>query len=261
MNIYNFHKKHLQTIIYIIILIAIIFVGIFYNKPQKECFKLQYIIPKTIVQTYKNKEKIPKKVYDNIKKFAPDYKHIIFNDQECITFIEKNFDKNVSNIFQKMSGPHRADLFRYCYLYIFGGFYMDIKIELIRPMHEIHQLLKKYNTKMSSVLSINEKTIFQGFIGTVPKNPIFLELIDFVVNNYTNLDNDYLLLTKDFYTKLQKRISMKEGINNDIFLFTEECGKDKSKCYDGLDRYGFCCFITYNKENFIKTRYSDYPWE
>ena len=37
-------------------------------------------IPKVIVSTYHDKSKIPSKVYENIKQYAPNYKHIIYND-------------------------------------------------------------------------------------------------------------------------------------------------------------------------------------
>jgi hypothetical protein len=42
-----------------------------------------------LYQIYHDKNLIPSKVYDNIKKYAPKYKHIVFNFEECQKFIKK----------------------------------------------------------------------------------------------------------------------------------------------------------------------------
>ena len=43
-------------------------------------------IPKVIISTYHDKTKIPSKVYENINQYAPDYKHIIYDDNEVVLF-------------------------------------------------------------------------------------------------------------------------------------------------------------------------------
>ena len=55
-----------------------------------------------IYQTYKNKDLIPQKVYDNIKKYAPEYKHIIYDDNECINFIKENFGDELVDLFNNL---------------------------------------------------------------------------------------------------------------------------------------------------------------
>jgi len=223
-----------------------------------------YVIPKTIIQTYHDKSKIPTKVYKNIRRFSPGYRHIIFDDPECIAFIRKYYNENLVKIFQSLGGAHRADLFRYCYLYQFGGFYLDIKIEMIRPMRDLYTLLSKHNVKLTSVLSIHRQTIFQGFIGSVPKNPIFLDLIQFITDNFKKCKRDYLILTRDFYNQVKKlggRPTQGNNSDTNVFFFKESCDSEPTQCYDGLDRHGLCCFVNYDGEKFLKTRYSDYPWK
>jgi hypothetical protein len=48
-------------------------------------------------QTFKDKKKIPQEVYDNIKTYAPEYKHIIFDDKDRDTnkINSKEADKKV----------------------------------------------------------------------------------------------------------------------------------------------------------------------
>lgn len=226
--------------------------------------KFSNTIPNVIMQTYHKKKNIPKKVYDNIKKYAPDYKHIIFDDQECIEFIQKYYSDSVVNTFHKLKGAHKADLFRYCYLYKFGGIYLDIKTELIRPLNEIF-----LNNYTYSVLSIINNTVYQGVIAAPPQNPIFLKLIYFMVKLRERKSNfPYIIFTIDFHQKVKQYCNNKPviGFNKnltnefDFYLFQEKCTKNAKDCKDGLDRYKLCCYIYDGDEKVFKSRYSDFPW-
>ncbi len=221
------------------------------------------IIPKIIHQTYININKVPKKVFENIKKYAPNYEYRFYDNDYCIYFIKKYFDYKIFDAYNKIKlGAHKADLFRYCVLYIYGGIYLDIKTELIQPIENIFN--KNY---IYSVISIDKKSIYQGIIATPPKNIFFMNLINnFVKIVNTKIDIPYVEFINDFYNEIKKdtkkEITEGEniGTNNNYFLFTEKCTKNKFFCYDKLDRYGLCCYITYNRNNIIKTRYSDFPW-
>ena len=61
------------------------------------------------------------------------------------------------------------------------------------------------------------------------------------------------------YDKINKPIFIDKNI--DYYLFTEKCNKNANDCYDGLDKYGLCCFVWDGGEKIIKTRYADYPWK
>ena len=233
------------------------------EKIQIEKFETQ--IPKVIIQTYYNKFKIPEKVFNNIKKFAPEYKHLIFDDNECIQFLNKYFDKKVAMTFNKLQGAHKADLFRYCYLYKFGGIYLDIKTELIKPLRDIFKENHTY-----SVLSIINDSVYQGIIATPPNNQVFLKLVDFMIKLAdSEKPYHYIVFTIDCYDKIRKecRKKLKPGLNenksNDKFnyyLFEERCSRNKEDCYDGLDRHKMCCYVFDNDERIFKTRYADFPW-
>ena len=251
----------------LLLIITIIFILVkLFRKNFIENFSNE--IQNTIIQTYYDKDKIPKKVFDNIKKFAPNYKHIIFDDDECVKFIKKYFKPTILETFKKLKGPHKADLFRYCYLYKFGGVYLDIKTELIKPLDNI---IKKDVTY--SVLSIVRNTVYQGVLASPSGNPIFLKLIKFMIEIVKEGDKiPYLIFTRDFYRKVGEDCKiglygrLYEGYNiniknkNNYYFFTEKCSKNKKQCRDGLDRYGLCCFIFDDKEKIFKTRYSDFPW-
>ena len=218
-------------------------------------------IPKTIIQTYIKKDRVPKKVFDNIKKFAPDYQYTFFDDDECLNFIINNYDKSVVDCYNNLSNKaHKSDLFRYCYLYKHGGIYLDIKIELIKPIKDIFI----DNKCLYTVLSIVNNTLFQGLIATPPKNKIFLDLINFIKTKKEPFE--YHTFTKDFYNKIYNdtKKPLKEelniGKNMNYYLFKEKCTSNKEDCYDGLDNKGLCCFLYDKNQPIIKVRYADYPW-
>lgn len=246
--------------------ILLIFIIILYpyNK-KKESFE-SCSIPKVIIQTYYDFNKIPDKVYSNIKLFAPDYKHIIYNDYECIQFLDKHFDKKISQTFKNLKvGAHKADLFRYCYLYMYGGVYLDIKTVLIKPIDELFN--KDY---FYTVVDKSKKRIYQGIIACKAKNSLFLDLINQIVNSNKPVYHSFIRYMYQALSK-KKNGSLKIGLNkmkdnSYLYLFQEKCStnnNDKSlaSCSDGKDRYGLCCYI-YDNDNkpVIKTRYADFPW-
>ena len=65
-----------------------LFIMIYYLLSIKENYTNNKQI--CIYQTYKDKSLVPQKVYDNIKKYAPGYKHIITDDEDNKKFIFKN---------------------------------------------------------------------------------------------------------------------------------------------------------------------------
>jgi hypothetical protein len=256
---------------YIIVYLFIIYI-IYYiiNKSiNYELFtinKLTNTIPKIIISTYHNKEYIPQKVYDNIKEFAPYYNHIIYDDEDIVLFLKKYFDSKILNTFYNLKhGAHKADLFRYCYLYQFGGIYLDIKTKLIQ---NIDTIFNKKDTNFYTVLSMHKNTVYQGIIASFPKNPLFLMLIDTIVE--VQNPEKYFGFTYDFYKKIKlyyNKNNLEEGYYKDpynkeinLYLFQEKCSRNNLDCDDGLDRYNKCCFIYDKNYKIIKTRYSDYPW-
>lgn len=250
----------LVAIVFIIILVFFVCLKEYNQKEFYDNYNNE--IPKVIISTYHKKNNIPNKVYKNIKKFAPNYKHIIYDDEEIIEFLKKNYSKDVLKTFHMLKGAHKADLFRYCYLYIHGGIYLDIKTELIK---NIDSIFNKKNVQLYTVLSKHKRTIYQGIIATTPKNQIFRKLIQFMVSTSKPVKR-YLIFTYDFYRKLQNicNTKLKKGLNKcklgNFYLFQEVCSKKAGNCSDGLDRYGLCCFVKDNNKTIIKTRYSDYPW-
>ena len=134
---------------------------------------------KYIYMTY-NKN-IPDKVIKRWKNYNIDYTVDLSLDKDCIDFLEKNFNSNISNLFKGIfRGAHKADLWRLCKLYLNSGTYADVDLV---PYFCIDDLDK--NITFYSCLSIDGKGIFQALMVNFskPKHPIFLVfLISFIIN-------------------------------------------------------------------------------
>lgn len=262
--------------ILILLFIIVVYLYIFYKNNiimSPEAFTDK----KMLYQTYFDIKLIPQKVFINHRKYAPDYGIQIYNDNECLDFIKKYYNTDILEAYKQLKVPaHKADLWRYCILYQYGGLYMDIKIKFIKPLNQIFTNKNILYTVISCVHSNkpNRQSIFNGIIYSPPKNPIFLELINYCVKN-KNVENNYLIFTKHF-AKVVKKHSInntKKLTNNlikmknmpDIYLFKEKCIKRNSsieyKENNLFDRYGLLSYIYDKNEKVIKTRYSDYPWK
>jgi hypothetical protein len=132
-----------------------------------------------------------------------EYKHFV--DKDILQFFKdyplKEFPdiEKVFHSFEK--GEHKADLFRYYFLYVKGGVFVDsdamIQVDLdgIACNHEFFSVESKY---------INPKSIFQGFIGSTPNNKIVYEALKDIYTISTEALRDYFIVVKHFYHIVQQ---------------------------------------------------------
>ena len=120
-------------------------------------------IPKVIIQTSSNKI------------FSAGWEHKHFTSD----IIDDFFKEHKSDEFPDMLEKYKItpDIFKYYYLYIYGGFYIDNAIVLHTSMDNV---AKTYG--FVSVLSINENSIFAGIIGSSAKNPIIYRVLKLMYN-------------------------------------------------------------------------------
>ena len=141
---------------------------------------------KTIYMTYKRR--IPQKVKDRWIEHNADYKIEFSLDKDCVSFLERHFSKNVSELFNKIDkGMFKADLWRICKLYENGGVYADVDLVPYLSVDTLDDSITFY-----SCLSIESGSIFQAFIANfaAPKHPLFLVfLLSFVINEPYEHDN------------------------------------------------------------------------
>lgn len=162
------------------------------NLPKKEydSFKNGRNIPKYIFQTMET-SLIPENIYkyghQKWVKLNPDHAYFFFDSLDRRRFIKENFPLYVFNMYNKLlSGAFKADLWRYCVLYKYGGSYIDMMITPLKSLESIIQPDDKFIASITHVPLL----IDQGFLHTTVKNKLLLltiknscNLIDF--NNYS----------------------------------------------------------------------------
>lgn len=155
---------------------------------------------KTIYMTYK--KEIPSKVIDRWKVLNPSYTIDFSLDHDCIQFLREHFNEYIANLFITIPiGMYKADLWRLCKLYIYGGVYADVDL-----VPYINIDLLDTSVDFYSCISVIPSSIFQAFmVNFTPKHPLlYVFLLSFLINNpYTHFNGP----TYDMYQCLQYMIN------------------------------------------------------
>jgi len=96
-------------------------------------------IPKIIHQTVKDKKNIPPDVKENIDSWSamnPGWKHILYDDDDIIEFMEKYHPDSVDVFNNLDSIVEKTDMWRYAVLDTFGGVYVDTDTRCLQPIDE-----------------------------------------------------------------------------------------------------------------------------
>lgn len=130
------------------------------------------VIPKYVFHTWATK-KLPthmKKNLSLLKKKNPDFEFFLYDDEMCRDCIRTHFGLNEMNAFDTLiPGAYKADLWRYCVLYVYGGIYMDIKLQTIDPFQLKHLLYEEHFPR--DIDCQGHKGIWQGLLVCKPGNP------------------------------------------------------------------------------------------
>jgi len=201
-------------------------------------------IPKTVFQS--SREPQPQYVIDMIMEKCPDWTYRHFTDREIMYYFLMNPLPEfpfIMNVFHRLKfGAHKADLFRYYFLYNEGGVFIDSD-----AMIKIHLDNIVYDYPFFSVKSYIDKTVFQGFIGCEPHNPIIYEALkDAYTIDIDVLTQHYHLLTAHMYEIIQ---NMKLEKDVDYILY-EELESDKEKAIT-INQFGEPILIHYWKDKII----------
>ena len=145
------------------------------------------------------KERIESHVVSQLKKQTQGYDYKFFDDEDIMAFFKENPDPNyprIAEVFYSFTkGEHRADLFRYYYLYKKGGIYVDSDLMLYDP---VSQIIGK-NTFVSVWDMKHRGATFNGFIAAIPRHPIVAAALDKLYRTSdSRLRKDYLAACKDF---------------------------------------------------------------
>jgi hypothetical protein len=173
--------------------IIILFIQLFINFSSHLCTN-EYdntektIIPLNIFQTW---EEIPlpneiQYIVDKLKNENPEFHHYLYDNNMRREFIKNNFNNIIVKTYDKLlPGAFKADLWRYCVLYIYGGIYIDIKMETVNNFKLFEWTNKEYFIGSSDIVKneTNRNGIWNGIIVSKRKNSKLWNSIIKIVNH------------------------------------------------------------------------------
>jgi len=207
-------------------------------------------IPLNLFQTWHTKDLPPamKESVELLKSQNPEFTYYLFDDADCREFIAENFDYCVVEAFDRLiPGAYKADLWRYCVLYIRGGIYLDIKYHCINGFKLVELTNKEYFVRDRPGFITEKKDgigIYNAFMVCYPKNKKLLKCIYQIVEN---IRNNYYGRTALYPTG--------PGLLRDYFSDSETDGFSLDFNFIGVDT------ILHNKTRKILESYGSYRLE
>jgi len=133
-----------------------------------------------------NMHSIISKRSQKIQKLYKKYDYKIYTNSALEDLIKKNFDSDVYEAYNNLV-PYtfKADLGRFCILYLIGGWYFDIGINLMKKIkidEDIDLFFFRDLDKKFCLSPVTNAIIF----AKEKRNPIFLECIKKITENVKN---------------------------------------------------------------------------
>lgn len=160
-----------------------------YIAPTKCEQEVKKGIPRRIIQSWVNRNLTPEivKLCKSHIKCNPGYQYVFYDDQECREFLQKHYHENVIQTYDAiLPGAYKADFFRYCELYVHGGWWFDIDI---LSLGSIDSIIPP-QTEFACCRDIEEAfdpdvqyALYQAMLGASPGHPILEMTIRQIINH------------------------------------------------------------------------------
>jgi mannosyltransferase OCH1-like enzyme len=184
------------------------------------------LIPKLCIQTAK--EPIDPELHEQLAYYLKGWDYTFFTDADILAFFTENPHDEYKDISEKFTaftlGEHKADLFRYYYLFLKGGVFIDADLMLYEHLNTI---LAEY--EFVSVRAIKpEGSVFNGFLAATPAHPIIVDALNHLYKiDSAELAKNYTAVVSALGTFVDAHPSpkvklLKEITNNDSFCFIED---------------------------------------
>uniref|UniRef100_A0A6C0ENF1 Glycosyltransferase n=1 Tax=viral metagenome TaxID=1070528 RepID=A0A6C0ENF1_9ZZZZ len=201
------------------------------------------IIPLNIYQTYEtlNLPGVMKEAHTILKSQNPEFMVHLYDDTMRREFIKTNFNTDVLKAYDTLiPGAFRADLWRYCIIYIKGGIYLDIKfiIDSNTNLKLIDFVDKEYFVR--DFPGPNREFMYNALMISKPKNKIYLKCIDQIIEN-----------TQNKYTKECLNITGPGVLATSIYNNIDICQNIDLKSLKLQGRRNIDTHIVYNNKKFL----------
>ena len=161
---------------------------------------------------------------ESVKLNNPDYEYLFFTDDTIEKFFKLNYPEYYNTYMSLPIKIQKIDFFRYVAVYHYGGFYLDLDMNVLRPFDEllnyscvfpvdeyIHTVYCQHS-RYKPFCSVGQNFLLgQYAFAASPKHPFIKELIDRIhgnINKYIKTvdfgSEDYIYKTTgpDFVTEV-----------------------------------------------------------
>jgi len=150
------------------------------------------LIPKIVHQTWF--ESVTRDKYPNFSRLVESWKqtgwnYSFYNDDDAATFLSVHFPPEVKQAYDALiPGAFKADLFRYCVLFIYGGVYADVDVLLESKLDMVIDDDVGFMVPLDTPgkETGHQMCLWNGFIASAPGHPFLAAVIETVVNNIRN---------------------------------------------------------------------------
>lgn len=135
-------------------------------------------IPRLIHQTWKTPE-LPEpynRFAETVRACNPEFEYRLWTDADNRRFVKTHYPEFLPRFDSYRHNIERADAIRYFLLYTYGGVYIDLDMENLRP---IAPLLKNAEVLLSVEAGpdIGNQVLSNAFMASQPRHPFFREII------------------------------------------------------------------------------------
>jgi hypothetical protein len=213
---------------------------------------------------------------DTLNGSASGWEQTLVNSTEALAFVASHFAATVAHAYEALPfSANKADLYRYCRMYIDGGVYLDIKS---MPLVHLNEMTWGVNALYVHSASATGLRMHNGVLMSPRGNPLFLRLIADIVANGDS--HDYHRIIKAMYATLESqnyRLREPYGVQirpdgSRVLMLQEKftarvsnslgVGDNSQICRDAqnrTDRYRRCAVIYNGTRPLLWTRHWGYP--
>ena len=111
--------------------------------PAREASSYKQLVPFNVWQTWITVHLPPRlsRVINRFRQINPEYSHYLYTNKDCDDFIRKHYSgSDTEKAYFRINpafGSARADFWRYCVLYHYGGVYLDIDSTCPIPLRKL----------------------------------------------------------------------------------------------------------------------------
>tara|TARA_B100000787_G_C16173057_1_gene287536 strand:+ start:564 stop:1379 length:816 start_codon:yes stop_codon:yes gene_type:complete len=217
----------------------------------------EYLIPKEVyITSHIPRERIPDLLGNHVKGFNINF----YDDELALKFMKEHYPQFVDTYSNIKLGAHRADLWRYCILYKYGGVYLDVKVIPHVDLTKFNEYTDRYT--WYAVMGAFRTEVFNAVLASPPQNPMIWQCILHIIRHpsptwYHQYIHYLLMIIEDNYER-PIETGIYERDDSRLVVWQEICRVTPS---DG-DVYGMSCRIFDNEGQLLfNSRDPKYPWK